>query len=162
MIGQYAHGNEPSHHIAYLYNYVGQPWKTADKIRFILDSMYTDKPDGLCGNEDVGQMSAWYVLSALGLYQVNPMNGKFVLGSPVMDEAILAVGNNKIFGIQVKDNSSANKYIQKVLLNNKSYTKSYIPYKDIMAGGSMIIEMGGTPSATWGIKKDDRPYSAIN
>lgn len=161
LIGQYAHGNEPSHHIAYLYNYVGKPWKTADKIRYITDSMYTDRPDGLCGNEDVGQMSAWYVLSALGLYEANPMNGKYLLGSPLMDEAVISVGHNKTFRIEVKNNSSEHKYIQRVMLNNKAYTKSYLLYKDIMAGGTMTIEMGGKPSAVWGVKKEDRPYSDV-
>ena len=162
LIGQYAHGNEPSHHIAYLYNYVGKPWKTADKIRYITDSMYSDRPDGLCGNEDVGQMSAWYVLSALGLYEANPMNGKYLLGSPLMDQAEISVGPGKTFRIEVKNNSSQHKYIQRVMLNNKAYTRSYISYKDIMSGGVLTIEMGGIPSASWGVKKEDRPYSAID
>ena len=160
LIGQYAHGNEPSHHIAYLYNYVGKPWKTADKIRFILDSMYSGRPDGLCGNEDVGQMSAWYVLSALGLYQVNPMNGKYVIGSPVMEEAAIDVGNGKVFRIRVKNNSRQNKYVQQVTLNGKACTRSYILYSDIMSGGNMLIQMGSKPSG-WGVKKEDRPYSAM-
>ncbi|MBE7172432.1 MAG: GH92 family glycosyl hydrolase [Williamsia sp.] len=160
LIGQYAHGNEPSHHIAYLYNYVGKPWKTAEKIRYIIDSMYSDRPDGLCGNEDVGQMSAWYVLSALGLYEVNPMNGKYVIGSPVMDEAVIDVGHQKTFRIEVKNNSPKNIYVQRILLNNKAYTKSYILYQDIMNGGNMQIQMGDKPSA-WGADKKDRPYSDI-
>ncbi len=158
LIGQYAHGNEPSHHIAYLYNYVGKPWKTADKIRFILDSMYSDRPDGLCGNEDVGQMSAWYVLSALGLYEANPMNGKYLIGSPVMDAATLQVAKGKTFHIEVKQNSSGNRYVQRVQLNGKTFTKSYLLYRDIMAGGTLTIEMGAKPSA-WGTQKADRPYS---
>ncbi len=161
LIGQYAHGNEPSHHIAYLYNYVGQPWKTADKVRYILDSLYTDKPDGLCGNEDVGQMSAWYVLSSLGIYQVNPSNGLYVIGSPVMDEATLAVNDGKTFHIIVKNNSKENKYIQSLLLNGEKYLKSYILYKNIMTGGEMEIEMGNQPSKTWGVASGDRPFSAI-
>ncbi|TDH28615.1 glycoside hydrolase family 92 protein [Segetibacter sp. 3557_3] len=162
LIGQYAHGNEPSHHITYLYNYVGQPWKTADKVRFILDSMYSDRFDGLSGNEDVGQMSAWYVLSAIGLYQANPMNGKFLVGSPVVDEAILQVGDKKTFTIKVQNNSSSNKYIQRILLNDKPYSKSYVPYKHIIAGGKMTIEMGNNPSSTWGVKLQDRPFSALD
>jgi predicted alpha-1,2-mannosidase len=162
MIGQYAHGNEPSHHIAYLYAYVGQPWKTADKIRVILDSLYSDQPDGICGNEDVGQMSAWYVLSALGFYQVNPANGLYVFGSPVVDEAIIAVGNKKTLRITVKNNSKRNKYIQAISFNGKPYTKSYISYKDIISGGELAIEMGPSPSAVWGISPGARPHSAIN
>lgn len=161
LIGQYAHGNEPSHHIAYLYAYAGQPWKTADKIRYILDNLYTDKHDGICGNEDVGQMSAWYVLSALGFYQVNPSNGPFVFGSPVMDEVRIPVNNGKAFHIVVNNNSKANKYIQRITLDGKPYSKTYILYRDIMAGGELQIEMGAQPSATWGIGKKDWPVSSI-
>jgi predicted alpha-1,2-mannosidase len=143
LIGQYAHGNEPSHHIAYLYNFIGQPWKTADKVRYIMDSLYTDKPAGLAGNEDVGQMSAWYILSALGFYQVNPSNGVYVFGSPVMDEVNLAVGNGKkTFHIIVKDNSKTNRYIQQITFNDKEYLKSFFLYKDLMAGGEMTIQWG--------------------
>lgn len=158
LIGQYAHGNEPSHHITYLYAYAGQPWKTADKVRFILDSFYSAKPDGLIGNEDVGQMSAWYILSSLGFYQVHPANGIFVFGSPVIDEATLKVGKEKNMHILVKNNSSANKYIQRIQLNGKEYSRSYITYNDIMNGGELIIEMGATPSKTWGVNQNDRPH----
>jgi predicted alpha-1,2-mannosidase len=161
LIGQYAHGNEPSHHIVYLYNYIGQPWKTADKIRYILDSLYSDKPDGLCGNEDVGQMSAWYILSALGLYQVNPANGLFVFGSPVIDDAVLTLTNGKKFHISVKNNSSQNKYIREISFNGREYAKSYILYKDLMTGGEMVITMGPEPSKVWGINKESWPYSGI-
>ncbi|MGC4103879.1 GH92 family glycosyl hydrolase [Ferruginibacter sp.] len=161
LIGQYAHGNEPSHHIAYLYSFAGQPWKTADKIRYILDSLYFDKPSGLCGNEDVGQMSAWYVLSSLGIYQVNPSNGVFVLGSPVMDEATLNFNNGKAFHITVKNNSKTNKYIQSVTLNGTAYTKLYLLYKDIISGGELSITMGASPSTTWGINKESWPHSTM-
>ncbi|HYO22746.1 MAG TPA: GH92 family glycosyl hydrolase [Flavisolibacter sp.] len=157
LIGQYAHGNEPSHHIAYLYNYVGQPWKTADKVRLILDSFYSDKPDGLIGNEDVGQMSAWYILSSLGFYQVHPANGVFVFGSPVVDEATLQLGRDKSLRIVVKNNGAASKYIQRITHNGKAYTRSYITYADLMKGGEMIIEMGAAPSKTWGVLPGDRP-----
>jgi predicted alpha-1,2-mannosidase len=159
LIGQYAHGNEPSHHITYLYAYAGQPWKTAPKVRYILDSLYSDKIDGLCGNEDVGQMSAWYVLSALGIYPVNPSNGQYVFGSPLFDEAALQVANGKTFTIRANNNSNKNIYIQKITLNGKPYTKSYILHSDIMAGGSLIFEMGDKPSTGWGVKPGDRPYS---
>lgn len=157
LIGQYAHGNEPGHHITYLYTYAGEPWKTADKVRYILDSLYTDRPDGLSGNEDVGQMSAWYILSAIGLYQVNPFNGVFVIGSPAVDEITMKVADNRNFHIVVKNNTRENKYVQKISLNGKEYTKSYIIYKDIMNGGEMVIEMGSAPSAVWGIQEEDRP-----
>jgi predicted alpha-1,2-mannosidase len=158
LIGQYAHGNEPSHHISYLYAYVGQPWKTAEKTRYILDSLYSHKPDGLSGNEDVGQMSAWYVLSALGFYQVNPANGVFIIGSPVIDEATLKVKDGNTFHVTVNNNSKVNKYIQSISFNGKSYMKSFIPYSEIINGGEMIIEMGSVPSATWGVEPVNRPY----
>ncbi len=159
LIGQYAHGNEPSHHITYLYGYAGQPWKTADKVRFIMDSMYTAKPDGIIGNEDVGQMSAWYVWSAMGMYPVHPAGGMYVFGSPVFDEVTINAGENKTFKIIVKNNSSANKYIQSVQLNGKIYTKSYLLHSDIVAGGVLNIEMGRKPSKTFGVALNSRPPS---
>jgi predicted alpha-1,2-mannosidase len=159
LIGQYAHGNEPSHHIPYLYAYAGQPWKTAEKVRYIIDSLYTDKPDGLCGNEDVGQMSAWYVMSSLGFYQVNPANGIYIFGSPAMDHAVINLPGDKKFTIDVKNNTTDNIYIQQVTLNGKPYSKSYIRYTDIMNGGEMTLEMGSKPSATWGTAKEDRAIS---
>ena len=157
LIGQYAHGNEPSHHITYFYAYTGEPWKTADKVRYILDSLYTDKTDGLCGNEDVGQMSAWYVLSALGLYQVNPADGVLVFGSPVMDEATLSLGNGKRLQIVVSNNNRSNKYIKAVHWNGKAYAKSYILYSDLMQGGKLEIDMSDQPSSTWGVDTANRP-----
>lgn len=162
LIGQYAHGNEPSHHISYLYAFVGQPWKTADKVRYILDNLYADKTDGLCGNEDVGQMSAWYVLSALGFYQVNPANGVYVFGSPVVDAASLRLDNGRTFTITVKNNTAKNKYIQEITLNGKGYYPSYILYKDIVAGGELVITMGATPSVVWGVAKEARPSSVLH
>ena len=162
LIGQYAHGNEPSHHITYLYPFVGQPWKTAEKVRYILDNLYSDKHDGIVGNEDVGQMSAWYILSAIGFYQVNPSNGMYVFGSPVMDEVTMELGNGKTLNIIYKSNSKKNIYIQGITYNGKEYTKSYIFYKDLMAGGRMEITMGATPSKTWGVNKEDRPFSGVD
>ena len=162
LIGQYAHGNEPGHHTTYLYAYAGQPWKTADKVRYILDSMYTTRPDGLSGNEDVGQMSAWYIFSALGFYQVNPSDGLFVFGSPIVDEATLDVGKGKSFHVVVKDNNAANKYIQQVWLNGKQYSKSYLRYKEIMKGGEVVIQMGATPSSFWGVAEASRPHASID
>lgn len=160
LIGQYAHGNEPSHHITYMYAYVGQPWKTADKVREIMNTLYTDRFDGLCGNEDVGQMSAWYVFSALGFYPVNPSNGCFVFGSPLVNNAIIKVRDNKTFIIDVVDNNMENKYIQKMTLNGMEYTKSYIRYEDIMNGGRLEIKMGNKPSL-WGTSTDARPSSEM-
>ncbi|MNX39934.1 Glycosyl hydrolase family 92 [compost metagenome] len=160
LIGQYAHGNEPSHHITYLYNFVGQPWKTAEKVRYIVDNLYSDKPDGLCGNEDVGQMSAWYVWSTLGMYSVNPFNGIYVIGSPTMDESVLNLSDGKSFTVKAFNNSPKNIYIQKATLNGKAYTKSYLLHSDIMKGGELIFTMGEKPSKTWGVAAKDRPYSA--
>jgi predicted alpha-1,2-mannosidase len=159
LIGQYAHGNEPSHHVAYLYTYAGRPEKTAEKVRFILDNMYTDKFDGLSGNEDVGQMSAWYVFSALGFYPVNPANSNFVFGSPVINEAELNLAGGKTMKVLVVNNSKTNKYIQRITLNGNPYTKSYISYADLTAGGNLKLEMGSKPSVTYGVKAADRPYS---
>ncbi len=156
LIGQYAHGNEPSHHIIYMYNYVGQPWKAAPKLRQVLTTLYHDNFDGLSGNEDVGQMSAWYILSSLGLYQVEPAGGKYVFGSPLFDEATLQVGNGKTFRIVATHNSATNMYIQRALLNGKPYTKSYIDYKDIVKGGTLEFVMGDKPSQ-FGTKAADRP-----
>lgn len=156
LIGQYAHGNEPSHHVAYLYNYIGQPWKTARRVRQIMLTQYQDTPDGLCGNEDVGQMSAWYVLSAMGIYQVDPAGGRFVLGSPLFDEVTMQVGPDRFFTIKASGNSPEAIYIQSATLNGKKYTKSYVDFSDIAKGGMLEIRMGSKPSK-YGTQKNDRP-----
>lgn len=157
LIGQYAHGNEPGHHVTYLYPFVGRPDKTAEKVRYILTTLYHDKPDGLCGNEDVGQMSAWYILSALGFYQVAPAGGPYVFGSPLFDKAVVNVGDNKTFTVVAHNNSRENIYIQSAKLNGEPYTKSFISYDDIKAGGTLEFEMGNTPSPTFGVDKSSRP-----
>lgn len=160
LIGQYAHGNEPSHHVIYMYPYAGQPWKAAERVRQTLATLYTDKADGLSGNEDVGQMSAWYVMSAMGFYQVAPAGGPFVFGSPLFDKAVLDLGEGRNFTVIAHDNSETNKYIQKVTLDGKAYDKSYIAYEDIVRGGKLEFYMGPVPSATFGVAKDVRPVSA--
>ena len=141
LIGQYAHGNEPSHHILYLYTMLGQPWKTADKVREVLTTLYHDRPDGLSGNEDVGQMSAWYVLSSLGMYEVEPAGGRYWFGSPLFDRAEVKVPGG-VFTITAENNSAANKYIQRVWLNGQPYTKPWIGHADVMKGGELRFEMG--------------------
>ncbi|MDF9831161.1 GH92 family glycosyl hydrolase [Parabacteroides sp. PF5-6] len=142
LIGQYAHGNEPSHHVLYMYPYVGQPRKTADRVREVLDVMYNDQPAGLSGNEDVGQMSAWYILSSLGFYQVEPAGGKYVFGSPIIDRADIRVKDGKTFTIIATNNSAENKYIQSITLNGQPYDKFYLDFKDIEAGGTLELVMG--------------------
>ena len=156
LIGQYAHGNEPSHHVLYMYNYVGQPWKGAKLIRRTLSELYHNAPDGLSGNEDVGQMSAWYILSAMGLYQVEPAGGKYVFGSPLFPEVTMKVGDGKTFTIKAHDVGNENIYIQSARLNGKPYTRSYIMYDDIVRGGTLEFQMGPKASA-FGTKKIDRP-----
>ncbi|WP_158797199.1 GH92 family glycosyl hydrolase [Pedobacter sp. L105] len=159
LVGQYAQGNEPDHHTPYLYAYAGQPWKTARVIRSITDSLYTSKPDGLCGNEDLGQMSSWYVFSAMGFYPVNPANGNYVIGSPQVDDAVIHVSATKTFEIKAEGNSKTNIYIQRAELNGKTYPFSYLKHTDIIAGGKLTLFMGDQPSATWGVKMEDRPKS---
>lgn len=161
LIGMYAHGNEPSHHVAYLYAYAGQQWKTAEIVRYIQKNFYTDGIDGIIGNEDCGQMSAWYILSAMGFYQVNPSNGVFVFGSPLLDKATINLPNGKTFTITATNDPANNPYIQSAKLNGKEYTKAYITYEDIMNGGELQFEMSGTPNKEFGAANEDRPTSAI-
>lgn len=144
LIGQYAHGNEPSHHTVYLYTLVGQPWKTGDRIKEILHTMYTDQPDGLSGNEDVGQMSAWYILSSFGFYQVEPAGGKFVFGYPNFDKVEIAVPAGK-FVIERENKGQQNNYIQGIVFNGTEYKKPWIEYADIMKGGELKFLMGDEP-----------------
>ncbi len=159
MIGQYAQGNEPSHHMAYLYNYTSQPWKTQKWVRKIMNNMYHASPDGLSGNEDCGQMSAWFVLSALGIYQVCPGSDQYEVGTPLFDKATISLDNGKQFIIEAKGISSKDIYIQSVKMNNEPYDKDYISYGDIMEGAKIDINMGAEPNISWGIKKEDQPYS---
>jgi mannosidase alpha-like ER degradation enhancer 2 len=158
MIGQYAHGNEPSHHIAYLYSYAGAPSRTAERVRGILDTQYDDTPFGLSGNEDCGQMSAWYVLSALGFYPVNPAEGTYVLGSPLFPEARMAVGDERWFTVRARGSSGENRYIQSARLNGKPYDLAYLLHEDVAAGGVLELMMGPEPSA-WATGPEARPPS---
>lgn len=146
MTGQYAHGNEPSHHVIYMYNYAGRPDKAAPLLRKMLNEMYLDQPDGLSGNEDVGQMSAWYILSSVGLYQVDPVGGRFVIGSPLFDKATVNVGGGKTFSVVAKNNSDKNIYVQSARLNGKTLKNSYIDFNDIRHGGTLELVMGPKPS----------------
>jgi predicted alpha-1,2-mannosidase len=161
LIGQYAHGNEPSHHIAYLYCYAGKPWKTQERVRKIMDGLYGAGPAGLCGNEDCGQMSAWYVLSALGFYPVTPGSDIYVIGSPVFKEASIDVGGGRRFVIRTRGGSADNVYVQSAALNGKPYGACFIRHADIASGGELLFDMGEAPNMAWGTGSGDAPASAI-
>lgn len=156
MTGQYAHGNEPSHHVIYMYNYAGCPDKAAPLLRKMLNEMYLDQPDGLSGNEDVGQMSAWYILSSVGLYQVDPVGGRFVIGSPLFDKATVNMGGGKTFTVVAKNNSDKNIYVQSARLNGKTLKNSYVDFNDIRHGGTLELVMGPKPSK-WATTTACRP-----
>jgi predicted alpha-1,2-mannosidase len=160
LIGQYAHGNEPSHHMAYLYNYIGKPWKTQEKISQILNEQYQNLPDGLSGNEDCGQMSAWYVLSSMGFYSVTPGMDYYAIGTPHFDSAKINLENGKTFEIKSKNLSDENIYIQGASLNGKDFNQSYIKHKDITNGGELTFIMGPSPNKSWGAK--NHPVSKID
>ncbi len=157
MVGQYAHGNEPSHHVAYLHAYTGQPWKTQAMVRRLMREQYRDARDGLSGNEDCGQMSAWYVLSALGFYPVDPVSGNYVLGSPLFRRAELDVGNGNTLHIVARRNSSRNLFIQRVRWNGEPHTRSWVRHADLAAGGTLEFEMGPTPNPRFGSAREDWP-----
>ena len=162
FIGQYAHGNEPSHHIAYMYSYLGKPWKTQEKVRAIIDSMYHERPDGYAGNEDAGQMSAWAVWSMMGLYPASPVNGEYVFGSPALDKSDITMPNGKTFSIIAKNNSKKNIYIKSITLNGKPYKKTYITHKDMLKGGTLEFQMSDVPNQKFGTKKKSLPTSMEN
>ena len=157
MIGQYNHGNEPSHHTAYLYSYAGVPWKTQRIVRRILDTQYGDDAAGLAGNDDAGQMSAWYVLSAVGFYSVTPGTDYYVIGSPIFDRVVIHSDNGAEFEIIAENNGYDHPYIQSGELNGKVYTKSYLRHGDIMKGGRLIFKMDGQANKKRGLNRDDRP-----
>ncbi|EHQ25790.1 GH92 family glycosyl hydrolase [Mucilaginibacter paludis] len=151
FIGQYAHGNEPSHHIAYLYDYAGEPWKTQYYVSKVLNELYNNSSSGYAGNEDCGQMSAWYIFSSMGFYPVNPANGIYAIGSPILKAAAITLPNGKTFSVSVKNPGKPNIYIQSVKLNGKPYTKTYITQNDIISGGRLEFIMGTKPNKSWGI-----------
>jgi predicted alpha-1,2-mannosidase len=162
-IGQYAHGNEPVHHVPYLFNYAGAPAKTADRVRRIMKDLYSSKNDGLCGNDDCGQMSAWFVLSAMGFYPVNPADGRYILGSPLLDRATIRLdpkyypnAKRGIFTIRALNNSPTNLYIQSATLNGQPLDRSYFTHADLAAGGELVLQMGDKPSS-WATAPQNRP-----
>lgn len=157
MIGQYAHGNEPSHHALYLYAYAGQPWKAAPLLRQVMDQLYHDAPAGLCGNEDAGQMSAWFVLSSMGIYQVEPAGGPFIIGTPMFDKVTINTGNGRRFEITARNLSPENIYIQSARLNGKPHLKACLDFAEIAAGGTLELIMGPEPSPTFATSHEHRP-----
>jgi len=159
MIGQYAHGNEPSHHVGYLYNYVGKPWKTQKIISKIAHSQYSATPNGHCGNEDCGQMSAWFIYSSMGFYPVNPADGQYVIGTPMFESVKINLENGKTFQIKANNITKENIYIQKATLNGKELKHSYITHKDIENGGDLIFEMGSKPNKRLWTSKEAFPAS---
>ena len=161
LIGQYAHGNEPSHHTTYMYAYAGEQYKIPKNVRYITTNLYSDKPDGLSGNEDCGQMSSWYIFSSMGFYPVNPSNGAYVFGSPLFDQVDLNLGNGKSLKIIAENNSDTNIYIQEVTLNGAEHKYSYITHKDIVNGGVLRFVMGSTPNLNFGKDLKYRPKSIV-
>ena len=160
LVGQYAHGNEPSHHIAYLYDYAGAAWKTQSRVRDLMEHQYGNHPDdGVAGNEDCGQMSAWYVISALGFYAVDPVSGNFVFGTPLVDSAAVDLGSGKQLVVRVRRSKPADAYIQSVKLNGKSYDKVWFKYADVVNGGTLDFTLGGKPNPKFGESKQAVPPS---
>jgi len=161
-IGQYVQGNQPSHHVAYLYDYAGEPWKTQQRVRQICEELYRPGPGGLCGNEDMGSLSSWYVLSAVGFYPVTPGSIYYAIGSPLFGNATINIGNGKYFIIETLNNSFKNKYIQSATLNGKPLNRTWITQKEITDGGALKFVMGPEPNKKWGSKPEDAPPSMSN
>ena len=159
LIGQYVHGNEPSHHMAYLYDYAGQAWRTQARLKQIVDSQYRPAPDGLVGNDDLGQMSAWMVFTALGFYPVAPASNEYVIGRPFVDKAVMRLPNGKSFTVTTEGLSDAHPFVGKVLLNGKPLTRSFLRHEEIMAGGELHFVMQAAPNKTWATGVKDRPFS---
>ena len=161
ILGSYVHGNEPSHHAPYLYCYAGKPWKTQETIHKIMRTMYRDAPDGLCGNDDCGQMSAWYIFSSLGFYPVCPGSNEYVIGSPCIQEAIINLGAGKHFLMKALGLSEKNIYIKSMKLNGKAWTKTYFNHEDLKPGGEIVFEMGSEPNKNWGTGSINSPLSLL-
>ncbi|HEU4624723.1 MAG TPA: GH92 family glycosyl hydrolase [Steroidobacteraceae bacterium] len=159
LIGYYAHGNEPSHHIAYLYVYAGQPWRTQERLAQIVESQYQPVPDGLSGNDDLGQMSAWLLFTALGFYPVTPASGEYVIGRPFVERATLRLPNGKRFVIVAANLSDENRYVGRVELNGKPLARSFVRHEEIMAGGELRFTMQAVPNKSWAVNASARPYS---
>jgi predicted alpha-1,2-mannosidase len=160
-MGQYAHGNEPIHHMIYLYDYAGQPWKTQSRIRLAMSKLYQATPDGLCGDEDTGQMSAWYVFSALGFYPVCPGDTNYLFGSPIFDKVSLSLAGGKQLHILAKENGPQHPYIQKATLNGENLDRVFIGHEELTRGGDLVFEMGSAPNKKWGVGANSTPPPLI-
>lgn len=158
-IGQYVHGNQPSHHVAYMYDYAGEPWKTQQRVRQITEGLYRTGPGGLCGNEDMGSLSSWYIFSSIGFYPVAPGSSAYVIGSPLFSRTDIDLGSNRQFSVVARNNSDVNKYIQSAKLNGKTITRTWISHDEITKGGELVFEMGSEPNKKWGSNPDDAPPS---
>ena len=158
LVGQYAHGNEPNQHVAYLYAYAGMPWKTQAMVRRLLNEMYRAEPDGVIGNDDCGQTSAWFILSALGFYPVDPVSAVYVFGSPLFDDVEVDLQNGRTLRIRAQGNAPDRPYVQSVWWNDKAWTRNWISHADLIQGGELVFKMGGKPSR-FGTAPADRPPS---
>ncbi|MGH8373321.1 MAG: GH92 family glycosyl hydrolase, partial [Gammaproteobacteria bacterium] len=159
LIGYYAHGNEPSHHIAYLYGYAGEPWMTQQRLKQIMDTQYAPTPTGLAGNDDLGQMSAWYIFTALGFYPVAPASNQYVIGRPFLERAVLHLPDGKTFTITADGLGENHPYIGSVTLDSKPLARDYLTYADIRNGGTLHFVMQAQPNKHWATGIKDRPYS---
>ena len=158
-IGQYVQGNQPSHHVAYLYDYAGQPWKTQQRVRQVCDDLYRAGPGGICGEEDMGSLSSWYVLSAMGFYPVTPGSPNYAIGSPLFGNVTINCGSGKTFVIEARNNSHENKFIQSATLNGKPMNKTWLSHQEITSGGIVSFDMGPLPNKKWGSQPLDAPPS---
>jgi predicted alpha-1,2-mannosidase len=149
IIGNYVHGNEPSHHVAYLYNFISEPWKTQERVRMILKKQYDASPDGLGGNDDCGQMSAWYVFSSLGFYPFAPGSDQYQFGSPLVQHATIQLASGKQFKIETENQGDENVYVTRITLNGKQLDRHYLTHKEIMNGGTLKFYMSNTPDKTY-------------
>jgi predicted alpha-1,2-mannosidase len=159
LIGYYAHGNEPSHHIAYLYDYTGEPWRTQERLKQIMDSQYSSSPTGLAGNDDLGQMSAWFIFTAMGFYPVAPASNQYVIGRPFVERAGINLPNGKRFTVVAEHLDDAHPYIGSVALNGKPLERVYIRHEEIEAGGELRFVMQDKPNKAWGAAAEARPFS---
>jgi predicted alpha-1,2-mannosidase len=159
MIGQYIHGNEPSHHLAYLYDYAGAPWRTQERLKEIVESQYRPAPDGLVGNDDLGQMSAWLVFTSLGFYPVAPSSNEYVIGRPFVDRATLHLPTGKTLTVVAENLSDANSYVRSVTLNGKPLARMFVRHEELMAGGELRFVMSAKAEAVWSMQQMEKPYS---